>query len=98
MSRVKKSFDDYIVYFKEGKLNDVSIAKEMGVSRVNVGKMRLRWEEIKDAPEYITGAVKLTIREDTFKNILLQALQSRPRRVILRVSLVWLKVCWDLSL
>ncbi|AHH04460.1 Hypothetical protein BHY_1510 (plasmid) [Borrelia nietonii YOR] len=69
MSRVKKSFDDYIVYFKEGKLNDVSIAKEMRVSRANVGKMRRRWEEIKDAPEYITGAVKLTIREDTLKNI-----------------------------
>ncbi|UPA11142.1 DUF603 domain-containing protein (plasmid) [Borrelia parkeri] len=37
MSRVKKSLDDYVVYFREGKLNDASIAKELGVSRVNVG-------------------------------------------------------------
>ncbi|UPA14352.1 DUF603 domain-containing protein [Borrelia turicatae] len=66
MSRVKKSFDDYIVYFREGKLNDASIAKEMGVSRANVGKMRRRWEEIKDNPEYMTGTSKLTICGDTF--------------------------------
>ncbi|AHH04392.1 Hypothetical protein BHY_1442, partial (plasmid) [Borrelia nietonii YOR] len=44
MRRVKKSFDDYVVYFKEGRLNDAQIAKEMGVSRVNVGKMRRKWE------------------------------------------------------
>ncbi|ETZ17482.1 hypothetical protein BDCR2A_01581 [Borrelia duttonii CR2A] len=32
MNKVKKSFDDYIVYFNEGKLNDAQISKEMGVS------------------------------------------------------------------
>ncbi|AHH05867.1 DUF603 domain-containing protein (plasmid) [Borrelia miyamotoi] len=40
MIRIKKTFDDYMVYFKEGRLNDAEIAKEMNVSRVNVGKMR----------------------------------------------------------
>ncbi|UPA15206.1 DUF603 domain-containing protein [Borrelia turicatae] len=76
MSRVKKSFDDYVVYFREGKLNDACIAKELGVSRVNVGKMRRKWEEIKDDPEYINGAAKLTICEDTLNNILFHASQS----------------------
>ncbi|WP_367613221.1 DUF603 domain-containing protein (plasmid) [Borrelia hermsii] len=50
MRRAKKSFDDYVVYFKEGRLNDAQIAKELGVSRVNVGKMRRKWEEVKDDP------------------------------------------------
>ncbi|ANF34517.1 hypothetical protein A7978_05935 (plasmid) [Borrelia turicatae] len=75
MSRVKKSFDNYVVYFREGKLNDAGIAKELGVSRVNVGKMRRKWEEIKDDPEYINGATKLTIREDTFNNMLAQSFE-----------------------
>ncbi|WP_434757320.1 DUF603 domain-containing protein (plasmid) [Borrelia puertoricensis] len=79
MSREKKSFDNYVVYFREGKLNDACIAKEMGVSRVNVGKMRRKWEEIKDDPEYINGAAKLTICEDTLNNILFHASQSRAQ-------------------
>ncbi|AHH07261.1 Hypothetical protein BCD_1443 (plasmid) [Borrelia crocidurae DOU] len=31
MNKVKKSFDDYIVYFNEGKLSDAQISKELGV-------------------------------------------------------------------
>ncbi|AHH05768.1 DUF603 domain-containing protein (plasmid) [Borrelia miyamotoi] len=27
MSRIKKTYDDYVVYFKEGRLNDSEIAK-----------------------------------------------------------------------
>ncbi|UPA09691.1 DUF603 domain-containing protein (plasmid) [Borrelia nietonii YOR] len=76
MRRAKKSFDDYVVYFKEGRLNDAQIAKEMGVSRVNVGKMRRKWEEVKDDHEYVKETAKLTIREDTLTNILLHASQS----------------------
>ncbi|WVN92543.1 DUF603 domain-containing protein (plasmid) [Borrelia turicatae] len=75
MSRIKKSLDDYVVYFREGMLNDARIAKELGVSRVNVGKMRRRWEALKDDPEYIAGAVKLTIREDTFNNMLARSFE-----------------------
>ncbi|AHH05767.1 Hypothetical protein BOM_1224 (plasmid) [Borrelia miyamotoi FR64b] len=34
----------------------------MGISRVNVGKMRRKWESLKDDPHYyITNTSKLTI-------------------------------------
>ncbi|QFP42716.1 DUF603 domain-containing protein, partial (plasmid) [Borrelia miyamotoi] len=46
MSRIKKTYDYYVAYFKEGRLNDAQIAKELGVSRVNVGKMRRKWESL----------------------------------------------------
>ncbi|WP_051428606.1 DUF603 domain-containing protein [Borrelia coriaceae] len=55
MSRFKKSFDDYIVYFKEGKLNDANIAKEMDVSKANVSKMRHKWKGVKDNAEYVNN-------------------------------------------
>ncbi|ATQ15568.2 DUF603 domain-containing protein (plasmid) [Borrelia miyamotoi] len=71
MLRIKKTYDDYAVYFKEGRLNDSEIAKELGVSRVNVGKMRRKWESLKDDPHYyITNTSKLTISENTFNNML----------------------------
>ncbi|AHH04396.1 Hypothetical protein BHY_1446 (plasmid) [Borrelia nietonii YOR] len=76
MGRVKKSFDDYIVYFREGRLNDVSIAKELGVSRVNAGKMRRKWEEVKGDPEYVKETAKFTIREDIFNNMLACSLKA----------------------
>ncbi|ANF34554.1 hypothetical protein A7978_05770 (plasmid) [Borrelia turicatae] len=75
MSKIKKSFDDYVAYFKEGKLNDVSIAKEMGVSKANVSKMRHKWESVKGNSEYVREN-NLTIHEDTLTNILLHASQS----------------------
>ncbi|AHH11416.1 Hypothetical protein BCO_0010701 (plasmid) [Borrelia coriaceae ATCC 43381] len=78
MSRIKKSFDDYVVYFKEGKLNDTNIAKEMGVSKANVSKMRHKWEAVKDNSEYVRDN-KLTIHEDTLTNILLHASQSNAQ-------------------
>ncbi|WP_434757284.1 DUF603 domain-containing protein (plasmid) [Borrelia puertoricensis] len=76
MNKIKKSLDDYVLYFREGRLNDTGIVKELGVSRINVGNMRCRWEEIKDDPEYINGTAKLTICEDSFKNILFHASQN----------------------
>ncbi|AHH05546.1 DUF603 domain-containing protein (plasmid) [Borrelia miyamotoi] len=66
MIRIKKTFDDYMVYFKEGRLNDAEIAKELGVSHVNVGKMRRKWASLKDDPNYITSASKLTIQTGSF--------------------------------
>ncbi|ATQ15345.2 DUF603 domain-containing protein (plasmid) [Borrelia miyamotoi] len=72
---IKKTFDDYVVYFKEDRLNDAEIAKELGVSRVNVGKMRRKWEAHQDNPQYI-GASKLTIREDTFNNMLVRSFKT----------------------
>ncbi|QBK63950.1 DUF603 domain-containing protein, partial (plasmid) [Borrelia miyamotoi] len=70
MNKLKKTYDDYVVYFKEGKLNDTEIAKELGVSRVNVGKMRRKWESLQNNPNYITSTSKLTISEDTFNHML----------------------------
>ncbi|AOW96096.1 DUF603 domain-containing protein [Borrelia miyamotoi] len=76
MSRLKKTYNDYIVYFKEGRLNDAEIAKELGVSRVNVGKMRRKWESLKDESNYVTSTSKLTINEDTFNNMLARSLET----------------------
>ncbi|QFP42589.1 DUF603 domain-containing protein, partial (plasmid) [Borrelia miyamotoi] len=75
MNKLKKTYDDYIVYFKEGRLNDVQIAKELGVSRVNVGKMRRKWESLQNNPNYITSTSKLTISEDTFNHMLARSLE-----------------------
>ncbi|AFI32026.1 DUF603 domain-containing protein [Borrelia crocidurae] len=62
MSRVKKSFDDYIVYFNEDKLSYTQISKETGVSRANLCKMRRRWKsrEISNLEEQS----KVTIKEE----------------------------------
>ncbi|MBB6032120.1 hypothetical protein HNR35_001123, partial [Borreliella spielmanii] len=35
MKKVKRSFDDYVAYFRQGSLNDKEIAARLGVSRVN---------------------------------------------------------------
>ncbi|AOW96136.1 DUF603 domain-containing protein [Borrelia miyamotoi] len=76
MSRLKKTYNDYIVYFKEGRLKDAEIAKELGVSRVNVGKMRRKWKSLKDESNYVTSTSKLTISEDTFNNMLARSLET----------------------
>ncbi|MCD2412489.1 DUF603 domain-containing protein, partial [Borreliella burgdorferi] len=44
MKRAKRSFDDYVAYFREGLLDDREIADKLGVSRVNVWRMRKKWE------------------------------------------------------
>ncbi|MBB6213882.1 DUF603 domain-containing protein, partial [Borreliella californiensis] len=44
MKRAKRSFDDYVAYFREGSLSDIEIAERLGVSRVNVWRMRQKWE------------------------------------------------------
>ncbi|WP_210370834.1 DUF603 domain-containing protein, partial [Borreliella garinii] len=44
MKKVKRSFDDYVAYFREGSLSDKEIATRLGVSRVNVWRMRQKWE------------------------------------------------------
>ncbi|MCD2375776.1 DUF603 domain-containing protein, partial [Borreliella burgdorferi] len=44
MKRAKRSFDDYAAYFSEGLLSDVEIADKLGVSKVNVWRMRQKWE------------------------------------------------------
>ncbi|WP_422849868.1 DUF603 domain-containing protein, partial [Borreliella afzelii] len=44
MKKVKRSFDDYVAYFRQGSLSDIEIASRLGVSRVNVWRMRQKWE------------------------------------------------------
>ncbi|WP_210368862.1 DUF603 domain-containing protein, partial [Borreliella garinii] len=44
MKKVKRSFNDYVAYFREGSLSDNEIATRLGVSRVNVWRMRQKWE------------------------------------------------------
>ncbi|QTL84275.1 DUF603 domain-containing protein [Borrelia miyamotoi] len=79
MIRLNKTYNDYIVYFKEGRLNDAEIAKELGVSRVNVGKMRRKWESLKNEPNYVTNTSKLIISEDTFNNMLARSLETETQ-------------------
>ncbi|MBB6213487.1 hypothetical protein HNP67_001073 [Borreliella californiensis] len=44
MKRAKRSFDDYAVYFREESLDYREIAVKLGVFKVNVWKMRQKWE------------------------------------------------------
>ncbi|MCD2322182.1 DUF603 domain-containing protein, partial [Borreliella burgdorferi] len=44
LKRAKRSFNDYVAYFREGSLDDREIAVKLGVSRVNVWRMRQKWE------------------------------------------------------
>ncbi|SCW39610.1 Protein of unknown function, DUF603 [Borreliella japonica] len=44
MKKVKRSFYDYVAYFRERSLNDGEIAVKLGVPRVNVWRVRQKWE------------------------------------------------------
>ncbi|UPA18748.1 DUF603 domain-containing protein [Borrelia puertoricensis] len=77
MCKEKKSFDDYVMYFNEGKLNDTGIARELGVSRANVCKMRRKWE--RREIDNMESSNKLTISEDTLTNILIRASESNAQ-------------------
>ncbi|AEL19317.1 conserved hypothetical protein (plasmid) [Borreliella bissettiae DN127] len=44
MKKGKRSFDDYVAYFSEGLLSNVEIADKLGASKVNVWRMRQKWE------------------------------------------------------
>ncbi|WP_024653069.1 DUF603 domain-containing protein, partial [Borrelia persica] len=79
MSKVKRAYEDYAMYFSEGRLSDAEIAKELGVSRANVCKMRSKWESIKDNPKECGSNTKVTICEDTFKSILDRALEVNAK-------------------
>ncbi|PRR04575.1 DUF603 domain-containing protein, partial [Borreliella burgdorferi] len=61
MKRAKRSFDDYAAYFSEGLLSDVEIAKKLGVSKVNVWRMRQKWES---GESVVNQDSRVTISED----------------------------------
>lgn len=79
MTKVKKSYDDYVAYFSEGHLSDADIAKEMGVSRANVCKMRSKWTSVRNNPKHLKSDAKITIHEDTLSSILERALESNAK-------------------
>ncbi|APS99166.1 hypothetical protein Bmayo_05670 (plasmid) [Borreliella mayonii] len=73
MKRAKRSFDDYVAYFREGSLSDGEIAAKLGVSKVNVWRMRQRWES---GESVVNEGSRVTISEDTFEHLLSQTFKS----------------------
>ncbi|WP_418455507.1 DUF603 domain-containing protein (plasmid) [Borreliella californiensis] len=76
MKRAKRSFDDYVAYFREGSLSDIEIAERLGVSRVNVWRMRQKWESGETS---INEGSRVTISEDTFEHLLAQTFRSEVK-------------------
>ncbi|WP_210380788.1 DUF603 domain-containing protein [Borreliella garinii] len=76
MKKVKRSFDDYVVYFREGSLSDKEIAARLGVSRVNVWRMRQKWES---GETFGNEDSRVTISEDTFEHLVAQTFRSEVK-------------------
>ncbi len=76
MKKVKRSFDDYVAYFREGSLSDKEIATRLGVSRVNVWRMRQKWESGEIS---VNEDSRVTISEDTFEHLLAQTFKSEVK-------------------
>ncbi|WP_215538018.1 DUF603 domain-containing protein, partial [Borreliella bavariensis] len=76
MKKVKRSFDDYVAYFRQGSLSDGEIAARLGVSRVNVWRMREKWES---GETFIEENSRLIISEDTFEHLVAQTFKSEAK-------------------
>ncbi|MCD2332829.1 DUF603 domain-containing protein [Borreliella americana] len=76
MKKNKRSFDDYVAYFREGSLSDSEIADRLGVSRVNVWRMRQKWENGVGSDN---NDSRVTISEDTFEHLLSQTFRSEVK-------------------
>ncbi|WP_420025106.1 DUF603 domain-containing protein (plasmid) [Borreliella yangtzensis] len=76
MKRVKRSFDDYVAYFIEGTLYDGEIAAKLGVSKVNVWRMRQKWES---RETFVNENSRVTISEDTFEHLVAQTFRSEVK-------------------
>ncbi len=76
MKKVKRSFDDYVAYFRQGSLSDGEIAARFGVSRVNVWRMRQKWESGETS---VDENSRLTISEDTFEHLVAQTFKSEAK-------------------
>ncbi|WP_041177090.1 DUF603 domain-containing protein, partial [Borrelia crocidurae] len=79
MSRVKRAYEDYDMYFEEVRLNDAEIGKELCVSRANVCKMRQKWEIIKDNLQEFYSDNKVTICKTTLNSILDRVLENNAK-------------------
>ncbi|XPC98025.1 DUF603 domain-containing protein (plasmid) [Borreliella japonica] len=76
MKKVKRSFDDYVAYFREGLLDDKEIAAKLGVSRVNVWRMRQKWESGETS---VGDNSRVTISEDAFEHLVAQTFKSEAK-------------------
>ncbi|MBB5141892.1 DUF603 domain-containing protein [Borreliella afzelii] len=76
MKKVKRSFDDYVAYFREGSLSDKEIAARLGVSRVNVWRIRQKWESGEIS---VNEDSTVTISEDTFEHLVAQTFKSEVK-------------------
>ncbi|WP_418905432.1 DUF603 domain-containing protein (plasmid) [Borreliella turdi] len=76
MKKNKRPFDDYVAYFRGGSLNDREIAARLGVSRVNVWRMRQKWESGETSDN---GDFRVTISEDTFEHLVAQTFRSEVK-------------------
>ncbi|WP_418905244.1 DUF603 domain-containing protein (plasmid) [Borreliella finlandensis] len=84
MKKVKRSFDDYVAYFREGALSDGEIAAKLGVSRVNVWRMRQKWESGETS---VNEDSRVTISEDTFEHLLSQTFKPEVNAKKVRIEL-----------
>ncbi len=76
LKKVKRSYDDYVAYFREGTLSDKEIATRLGVSRVNVWRMRQKWESGETS---VNEDSRVTISEDTFEHLVAQTFKSEVK-------------------
>ncbi|WP_421136329.1 DUF603 domain-containing protein (plasmid) [Borreliella yangtzensis] len=76
MKRVKRFYDDYVAYFREGSLNDREIATKLGVSKVNVWRMRKKWES---GETLVNENSRITISEDTLEHLVAQTFKSEVK-------------------
>ncbi|WP_210361163.1 DUF603 domain-containing protein [Borreliella garinii] len=76
MKKIKRSFDDYVAYFREGSLSDKEIAARLGVSRVNVWRMRQKWESGEIS---VNEDSRVTISEDAFEHLVAQTFKSEVK-------------------
>ncbi|WP_418906529.1 DUF603 domain-containing protein (plasmid) [Borreliella turdi] len=76
MKKVKRSFDDYVAYFREGSLSDKEIATRLGVSRVTAWRIRQKWESGEIS---INEDSRVTIGEDTFEHLVAQTFRSEVK-------------------
>ncbi|XPC97988.1 DUF603 domain-containing protein (plasmid) [Borreliella japonica] len=76
MKKVKRSFYDYVAYFRERSLNDGEIAVKLGVPRVNVWRVRQKWESGETS---VGDNSRVTISEDTFEHLVAQTFKSEAK-------------------
>ncbi len=76
MKKVKRSFNDYVAYFRQGSLSEKEIAARLEVSRVNVWRMRQKWER---GETFDNEDSRATISGNTFECLVAQTFKSEVK-------------------